>query len=233
MIFYGPSSRFPGNPMTLLISAKYLDGVILTADGRSIQRDSGNVRRTTDSLQKIFPHESLPVVMAHHGENLIRGVPITKLVPRFLLSLDIPDARTAALACLAEFDSAVVETLLANELREYCGFFLVGRDKESPFAAYAICWSKTEHGIQARITPHGPLLIGGDCSDLIEQYLREPIDEVHSHDQLLSFGDCYAQQLSDKLVNIVLRDNPPVCGGHIHQIRVNQRGCSWIKPPVQ
>jgi hypothetical protein len=223
--------------MTLLISAKYRNGVILTADGRSVRRDSRGGHEgheiETDKLQKIFPHESLPLVVAHHGENLIQKASITELVPNFLSSLAIPDARAAALACLAEFDSAIIETLLASALRKYCGFWLVGRDKESLFDVYEVDWCKTDHGIQTKLTPHGPLLIGGSCSDPIEQYLENPIDEMYSYHKLLDNGECYARQLSDKLVDIVPRDNPPACGGHIHQIRVDQFGCSWIRPPDQ
>jgi hypothetical protein len=64
--------------MTLLIFAKSRDAVVLTADGRSNRRFSGQIVVSNDRLPKLFPHDSLPLAVGHHGENILDGVPICR-----------------------------------------------------------------------------------------------------------------------------------------------------------
>ena len=138
----------------------------------------------------------------------------------------------SAFGLLSALDGLVTSTLTDNSLAKYCGFWIMGRTAAGGFAVYEVDWEKTEHGVQRKVTPHGPLLMGGDCAHYVKQYLNVPIDAVLSHSKLLSNGLEYAKKLSDELYQRVMNASPSTCGGHKHQLQINKADTAWLVPPA-
>jgi len=219
--------------MTLLISAKSQDGVVVTADGRGNVTSSSGHSVASDSLQKIFPCSFGALAVAHHGENEVRGEPVSVYIERLLGSIGSEDVDMVACRCLCELDDDITHTLSENAFRKYCGFWVIGATVSNGFAVYEVDWFKTEHGIQRKITPHGPLVIGGDCAAPIKVYLGQPINAAYSHEKLSTNDYRYAADLSDILYDMVMDTSPTTCGGHKHQLLVSESGTSWIIEPAQ
>ncbi len=220
--------------MTLLISAKFANGIVVTADGRSNLTTAAGHSVTTDTLKKIFPHPTLPVAIAHHGENKLNGVPVETLVGPFLSSLGSTDSDVdvVAMKLLTSFDATIAKTLLGSHLRKYCGFWILGKAATAGFAVYEVDWFKSPEGLHRKAIPHGPLLLGGDCAQPIKQFLSSPVDAKLSHCKLLSNDTTYAKQLSDELYKRVMSAKPKTCGGHKHQLEITSSSCKWLEPPV-
>jgi hypothetical protein len=226
--------RASGTAMTLLISAKFSDGILVTADGRSNLTTSAGHSVKTETLQKIFPHRTLPVALAHHGENVLDGQSVEKHITSFLTSLGATDSDvdTIAIKLLTSLDSLVSKNLLGSHLRKYCGFWLLGKAATAGFVVYEVDWCKTRNGLERKAIPHGALLLGGDCAQPIKQFLSAPINGKLSHNKLLSSDRDYAKALSDELYNRVLSTGPKTCGGHKHQLLISAASCTWVEPPV-
>jgi len=219
--------------MTLLISTKSQNGVIVTADGRaSIESNSGYLV-ASDSLQKIFPYSFGALAVASHGENEVCGEPVSVYIERILGSIGSEDVDMVACRCLCELDNDITHTLSENAFKKYCGFWFIGATVHNGFAVYEIDWFKTDHGIQRKITPHGHLVIGGDCADPIKIYLRQPINVAYSHEKLSTNNYRYAVEFSDILYDMVMDTSPTMCGGHKHQLLVSESGTSWITKPAK
>lgn len=220
--------------MTLIISARSNDGIVLTADGRSNQTSAGGQHSVkTDTLQKLFPHNSYPLAFAHHGENRLSNRDVADHLRDFMTTLTTGDVESVAMRLLAHFDTIVVPTLSQSTQRKYCGFWIAGLDSQSRFRVFEVDWHKTAEGFERKCIPHGDLLIGGDCATPIRQYLSNPVDSTYDHETLVSRDHAYASRFANKLYDLVMQTSPKTCGGHRHQIWVGNGSPTWIEAPAQ
>ncbi|HNS21812.1 MAG TPA: hypothetical protein PKH24_15010 [Sedimentisphaerales bacterium] len=117
--------------MTLLLAAKCEKGIILMADGlcRGVNPD-GTSSVLSDEIQKLFPLGGRPIIIAHHGQNVLNGRPVVEYITR--IAPEVDNARTVAnIADYVEqsLDGIVRNTLAglaASGINSGCGFWIAG-----------------------------------------------------------------------------------------------------------
>ena len=71
--------------MTLIITAQAKPHIVVTADGWCTKNINGCKKKTSATLQKIFPLSNRGFAIAHHGQNIIQGRKVKDIVEEFLL----------------------------------------------------------------------------------------------------------------------------------------------------
>ena len=116
--------------------------VVLTADGRSTGFDGVTRKILSNTQQKIFPVPGLPVVIAHHGENQIAGIPVEEFISGLLKEYD--GLRSSTIDGIADYlrgraNQPVEDTLRRISTSKQIGFWIAGfgygRSEPSPTSA--------------------------------------------------------------------------------------------------
>lgn len=121
--------------MTLLLAARAQTHILLTADGRCTDTNRGVRTTTSDTLQKIFPVEYRPFAVAHHGENILNGQPVSQLLATLYHAhggvIATANTRQFSLLIAQNLDSVVSATLLRIADSKNCGFWVCGVEDTS------------------------------------------------------------------------------------------------------
>jgi len=217
--------------MTLLICCVCQDGIVLTADGRSNLLDAYGHSVSTDRLQKIFPHAALPFAIANHGENRFQEIPVSNLISELLNFQNASGPQNVINRIVRVLEPKIQAEFASNTAVDFTAFWVCGPSKYG-FEIHEVEWNREKgHVVRKGGLKTVPVYLAGDCRFAINKYMSEQIDDEFDASLLKERPVEYGVQLSDKLYNIVMSDNPPKCGGHKHQLVVGDAGCRWVTPP--
>ena len=229
--------------MTLLLAARTQSSILLTADGRCIAAKRGVRTTASDTLQKIFPVKCRPLAVAHHGQNILDGQPVSELLKALYCAhsgtISTANPRQLSLLIAQNLDSVVSRTLLHITDSKNCGFWICGVDNMSQtFQMYEVIWHKKSPGeINLRITPHGDLLMGGNAAQPIKKFLKQPVNARLSWKQVFKRDVQYSLDLHNELYRLAEESQPEgrlnSFGGHKHQLAITFDVCNWIIPPTR
>jgi len=220
--------------MTLLIGTLSKNHVVLTSDGRCVKETSTQDKTILDNYQKIFPFLNLPLAIAHHGQNIINGLDIKKIIYNFS-NHNIDFSKSSILEICNFFkdflneDAKMSLSSFANPT--VIGFWITGF---SPGADkpefYEICWPDN-------IEPqsHKGLIIGGNGKKFINSYLFNAIGKYRP-EKIKNCKVNYACIYQDKLYKIALEEQSKqgdqIIGGHKHRLVILKQNWRWeIEPP--
>lgn len=221
--------------MTLLIGTISKKNIVITADGLSRPNPVTGAGIVTDSFQKIFPFNDLPIAIVHHGFNLLAGQPVNQFVTSFqknannnLAALTIKEV---AEYFLRYSQSAAVKTIADETNQGVIGFWVTGfeRSNSTP-KLFEICWpDKTEP------FRHKGIVIGGDAQNFIKKFLNERLGQFRPS-KLKNYSATKAQSYHGALYAQAKVEQDKVrkeiFGGKMHQLVVVKDGWNWIIEPV-
>jgi len=228
--------------MTLLLAARARTHILLTADGRCVKTNRGVRTTKSDTLQKIFPVDGCPLALVQHGENILNGHPVSRVLTPLCrdhaVTLATLSVRQFSVLVAQELDSMVSATLIRIAESKNCGFWVCGIDGvcQKP-QMYEVIWAKeSPTDVSQRVIPRGDLLMGGDGAQFIKEFLKKPIDDRLSWRQVFGADLQYSRDLHQELCrranDAQVKRGMDVFGGHMHQLALTSSGWEWIIPPI-
>jgi hypothetical protein len=223
--------------MTLLIGTISKNCVVLTADGISRPNPITGGGEKKDDLQKIFPHESLPIAIVHHGFNIIDGQPVRFRIMDFfdsfkddIANLSIKDISNQLMGFM---DSYVEQTLMNPNNRGGVGFWVSGFGiSQNKPTLFEIFWPS-----DVTLKEHNGIILGGDGKVFISEYLHKKlgtfspkINRVKQYKAGLAA--IYHDKLYDKAEKNQRSKAEYIFGGKKHQLVIKKSGCEWLLPPI-
>ena len=218
--------------MTLIIGSVREHDMVLTSDGRSTTRVNGKVTAVHDTLQKLFPVPDHPVVIAHHGENILHDKPVADFIDGFIRHSNVGDMTIPELTdSLREKAYPLVrEQLRATPKNPNgCGFWVGGfaTGAESPEMS-EIFWRMEEDALVLEERHWYPvtIVLAGDGKLLIPHYSYTEIQ-----DKPLAQVLAYHKWLMDRALHAKVENNS--VGGHVHELAVTRAQWHWTQPPAE
>ncbi len=219
--------------MTLLIGTVSNQHAVITADGLSLPNPVTGAGVASQSYTKIFPVDGLPIVLAHHGLNMLGGRHVAQFIQDYVLANDRV-LRCCDIGEIAENLRSYSERDALDVLKEptnkgVVGFWIVGFDQRRHRPQlYEICWPSRPEPFLAQ----EPLFIGGHGRDFLDprpelpsfQYARLPKYPV-------GFAVQYHQALYRYAESSQRKSGKTVFGGQQHQLFLEKSGWRWAKPP--
>ena len=132
--------------MTLLLAVWSSGAMVLAADGFCHKTEVGE-RWVDEDLQKTFPLPGRPVAIAHHGQNILQGCDIGRVVRDFakthecnLGNMTIEDM-ASTLKC--DVDPSAQREVVAQHGKEAIGFWVAGfgAGQDTP-ELYEVFWMR-------------------------------------------------------------------------------------------
>lgn len=169
--------------MTLLLALRTPDHIVMISDGLSFRLDKKELAVTRSDLPKQFAIEGLPVVIAHHGQNVLGTVPVEQIIASDRFQDLVRDAWTAGLnrvlgESILELDGPVTQSLEAAKLRENFGLWFAGlwTCTDKPDIA-ELMWVKKSYS-QTRINCHplNDISYGGSGVKFLSKRLKAGFD---------------------------------------------------------
>lgn len=222
--------------MTLLIGTLSKSNVVLTADGRC-RKDDGGYVTIVDKLQKIFPLPGFPLAVAHHGQNIIAGRDVGKIVEYLAISAGeaiLAEGPKPVAEALADYINRDVQATL-RELRSAAliGFWIAGFGQQDLSSSlYEVAWTSQVQGPKIQKFPEGQLwdvVLGGDGKHYIEGNMTKcRLSEDTGIGSLKRCCDDLYSQAMQRQQNT----GGDEFGGHKHQLSIMKNGCHWYIPPL-
>lgn len=227
--------------MTLIITAQARSHVVVTADGRCNTITNGFQKKTSDTLQKIFPLPNRRFAIAHHGENIIEGCKVKDIVEQFF-SDNMSEIRITSISQIARifvkrYGDNIRKTLQRISDSKLCGFLFLGFgtaiNKPKIYEAF---WKKQNiNDIVHKTEERRDLVLSGDAKKYICRYTKEAVD---SQLENIYRGDVeYAKAFCDKLYQLAedaqTNAGEDIFGGYKHQLVIDKSGYKWLIPPEQ
>lgn len=224
--------------MTLLIGTRAENNIVLTADGLSRR---GAVIES-ENLQKIFPHSTLPVAIAHHGLNIINQKPASQWVVDFYQSraedLEASTLKQIADKLVVFIDNDARKTINSWKTKHGIGFWITGFGwRQTLPDIFEIFWPNN-------VTPKNDfkerLILGGDAKKFLEKYPdlnQHPILRNFSMKEIEKYFPAVAVDYHNALYKTAEKlqkasGKLPLFGGHKHQLIIESSGCTWKKSPT-
>lgn len=169
--------------MTLLLALRTPDHIVMISDGLSFRLDEKELIVTRSDLPKQFAIEGLPVVVAHHGQNVLGTIPVEQFIASDRFQNLVRDAWTAGLnrvlgESILELDGPVAQSLEAAKLRENFGLWFAGlwTCTDKPDIA-ELMWVKKSYS-QTRINCHplNDISYGGSGAKFLSKRLKAGFD---------------------------------------------------------
>lgn len=169
--------------MTLLLALRTSDHIVVISDGLSFRLKNDELSVTRRDLPKQFAIEGLPVVVAHHGQNMLGTIPVEQLITSDRFQDLVRDAWTAGLnrvlgESLLELDGPVTQSLEAAKPRENFGLWFSGlwTCTDKPDIA-ELMWAKKSNS-QTRINCHplNDISFGGSGTKFISKRIKAGFD---------------------------------------------------------
>jgi hypothetical protein len=220
--------------MTLLIGTVSDEHVVITADGLSLVNPETGGGIPSNTFQKIFPVESLPMAFVHHGFNILGGNPVGRFIEGYT-SAHATTLVSSTIKDIAEHFRSYAErdarNVLANQTNKgVVGFWIAGFDvgKGKP-ELFEICWPQKPAPCK-----HQPIVFGGCGKDFIERYQSQPLvpfrpDKIAEYS--VSFARQYHQALYRQAELKQAKTGQTIFGGHQHQLVLTRAGWEWTRPP--
>jgi hypothetical protein len=224
--------------MTLLIASIRPQDALVTADGRCTVRTNGVVTGVDDHYQKLHPVPDHPILIAHHGDNLIGGHPVKVFLGGFFNTLNAGNHTLLQLADqLREYAHGPVRRRLkAVGKGTASGFWIIGFDDSANAAdahgerqprGFELFWKwEGDHlSYEEREWRPTTLVAGGDGKKQIpalswKEIVNLPLPQLEAHHKALM----------DAALKTEMKDNP--VGGHVHELHLTAEKWAWtIKPP--
>jgi hypothetical protein len=215
--------------MTLILTTIRSSEVLMTADGRSVTSQAGNVTGVKDDMQKIFPVPDHPVAIAHHGENMLDGKPVGEFLARFIAQQNTGNMSVVGLADELRHAAhpAVRRRLLELRGETGCGFLVVGfsAHQKGP-AAVEVFW-KLERDV-LRTDEHtwgaGSMIASGSGQKQIprmdaDRGVKGSVEEAQAYHAKLMKAACDANVKNNTV------------GGHVHELVITPAKWEWTQPP--
>jgi hypothetical protein len=221
--------------MTLLIATIRPQDALVTADGRCTIRSKGVVTRVDDHYQKIHPVPDHPLLIAHHGDNLLGGKAVKDFLAPFFKTLNAGNHTIVELADqLREYAHAPVRARLkAVGKGTASGFWVIGFDDDPAHAAderrprgVELFWKWEGDHLTYEEREWRPITIvaGGDGKKQIPSVSFKEIQDVP-----IEKVRAYHKSLMDAAIATDMKDNP--VGGHVHECNITADRCAWTIPP--
>jgi hypothetical protein len=216
--------------MTLIVASIRPRDVVLTSDGRSITSTNGTITGVDDHYQKLFPIPDHPVVIAHMGENSLRGEPVRKFLGQFIERLNAGNFTILEIADrLRDYAHSPIRSRL-NELDKPTygvNLWVAGFScHEKAPCLVEVFWQRSDNALVTQERHFRPVSIvtGGNGQSQItrpdwHEIDGESVDEVRArHRKLLE------QAISAKV------DHNSV-GGMIHELVITPAEWYWSQAP--
>jgi hypothetical protein len=215
--------------MTLIVTTLRPAEIVITSDGRSVERRDGAVVRVVDDLQKVFPVPDHPVAVYHHGVNVLGGMPVGPIVIAFLRQQNVGNLGILELAdALRQHVHASVRRRL-QQLKDpqvVCGFLVAGFSmRDDRPGVVEITWqqgSETLHMTERRWEPLSLIVSGSGQKQIPKidlQHVKGSVEEVRK----------YHAELMQAAIKADVPDNP--VGGHVHELLITREKWTWAIPP--
>jgi hypothetical protein len=222
--------------MTLLVGTRSPAQVVISADGMSFLTQGAERHLSRIDLQKIFPVQATTIAVAHHGENVIGGVPVEMFLPSFL-SGETPVSVLHLVDRIArDLDEPIRNTLAVIPDAKKCAFWVCGfsHGTKAP-RIIEVEWKKTSESIDLQRVEGGDLFMSGNGHDFVAQFTRDPNDGQFSWQKLWSANEKYHLRFHEKIWRIAEARQESVgrqaFGGHRHTVVLTPRQWRWASPP--
>ena len=195
--------------MSLLIGARGRGFVVLLADGYSLRTTDQGTAVEREDLSKIFKIGERPCVVAHHGQNELGRLPVSKVLtsPDFqrlqsrawTQGLNVATARA-----VTRLDSVVSQTLKSSSQRNLFGLWFAGfwPCTSNPEIAEIVWQHSGNNRVRTALMPHKELVIGGGGLKYLREFLRQPISDKFDAGKIASSPVEYAMGLVKELYRI-------------------------------
>ncbi len=224
--------------MTLILTSVRRAEVLLTADGRSTVWRGGQVVRTIDDLQKIFPVPDHPLAVAHHGENVLDDKPVAHWIIWAVARINAGNLSLEAFAdeLRALFHAPVRRRLRAlRNSRFGFGLVVAGFGAQAPAQPPApggteLWWQVADGVVKTEERAWGPITIT-PSGDGVRQIPAVEWKRIAT--PALDDARAYHAQLMAAALTAGARPN--TVGGHVHELVITPEGCRWStapKPPA-
>jgi hypothetical protein len=228
--------------MTLLLAAVAKQGIVISSDGLCSNLNTG--KTISSDLQKVFPISEHALAIAHHGQNILAGIPVADLVQSFAKSLPANySVEEVARLLVAFIGPLVIKTqvsLLSNGIDDNVGFWVAGFDtKGGDPELWEVDWLK-KHEIDAgrqspEIIRQQYLVKGGGGKDQAQTSM-ESLGAKNIGFSATDFDVRSLQWWSKYLETLYNHANanqkqPKVFGGKRHELSIEKSGWVWSKPP--
>lgn len=220
--------------MTLLIGTMSKKHIVITTDGLSRVNPITGAGEASNSYQKVFPIQGLPVAFAHHGLNILAGKPVKNFIEDYITAYGTQISKVnikeiaETLRCYASQHAEIAVNEPTNT--GGVGFWIAGfgSGRQSP-EWYEIFWPNAP-------TPRrlGSIVFGGDGQDFIQAYLNEPLGPFNPGNvgsYSLMFMEKYHQRLYEMAEAKQNKAGQVIFGGYQHQLVLKKTGWIWTKPP--
>lgn len=221
--------------MTLLIGTISERYIVLTADGLSSVNPTTGAGIGSDAFQKIFPIPDIPIVLAHHGLNILSGMPIWDFIENYVRQSGAW-LGTATIKEIADdvrsYTAKAAEFVLSHPSNKgVIGFWIAGYSpREGRFELYEVCWPDNSTPVR-----HELMVLGGDGKQFIELYLDKSLDQFHPNSLWHSPIDRtlrYHHALYKKAEEMQDASRQHIFGGQQHQLVLEKSRWRWTKRPV-
>ena len=214
--------------MTLLIASIRRAEVVLTADGRCTHRANGVVTSIEDDYQKLHPVPEHPLVVAHHGENLLDGKPVKEFLAGFFKTLNAGNHTLLEIGdLLQDYARPAVRTRLrALGKGAASGFWVIGFGTQArePRGMEAF-WKWDDHlNSEEREWKPIALVAGGDGKKQLPALSVKSIENV-AVEKVREFH----RSLMEIAIKTEMKDNP--VGGHVHELVITREKWEWTIGP--
>jgi hypothetical protein len=206
--------------MTLVISAKFRNVVVIQADGQSNR--AGHAASST--LQKIFPIAGSCIAISHSGLNSSRGIEVARLIQSISFAeckgqADVADAIAKGIGGRIPWCACEACALK----RQGVNFLIDGFDKSRRQRRLKLIW---DWNLTApRIEDLGDAWGHAHGEGEAVQWGNPPIDDHKATlDEIAAFVDGLFK-------NALTRTSSEV-GGHIHSLKITTRGTEWHIAPL-
>ena len=236
-------AQYGATDLTLILGALTPDAIVLAADGLCRKDEADGRTWYQENLQKIFPLRDRPLAIVHHGQNVINGRDVRRLIEEF------EDANRGALDALDVLSTAnlfrdfvgndVMETLSALSKAGFqpdgVGFWVAGILPRQGPRLYELFWPHkpdprrhpSDGGATGRI-------IGGDGQNIAGDVLQRYKSRFRP-ERLKPPGVAHAQEYVRRLYHQASQHHDQICrnrifGGKYHELVVLDRGWEWTIP---
>jgi hypothetical protein len=216
--------------MTLLIGTVSRDNVVLTSDGLSTLNPITGQGISSNEYKKIFPIQDVPIVIAHHGLNILNKRDVSDVINDFMVQeknlIKKSSLKIIADALVKFIDHDARLTLQNPNNKGGIGFWIAGFGwgKSKP-ALYEVFWPDETVPFS-----HENLVIGGDGKELIKPYLNMGIEKFHPK-KVNGYNINFAIQHHDILYKTAeskqTMQGKKIFGGEKYQLFITKKEWKW------
>ena len=218
--------------MTLLLASIRQNDILLTADSRATLTNNGFVTGFDDHYQKLFPVAEHPIVIGHHGENILNDKPVAEFVEDFLKQLNAGNHRIEEVADeFRTYAHPIIRSRLRSldDPKDGCGFWIAGFSQhERQASLVGLFWNyeKTTLICDERRTVPTAVMTAGKGNDQIPAVDWHAISE-----KPVSGVQAYHRSLMDAAIRAEVKPN--TVGGKPHELLIDREKWIWTLPAPQ